>query len=46
MESEDDIQPLISNDVDIQSQERSRGSFLGLKTQLLNTDPDLEQVIF
>lgn len=44
MESEDDIQPLIYNEVEIQGQGGPRGSFLGLTTQILNTDPDLEQV--
>lgn len=45
MESEDDVQPLIYNEVDLQRQGGRSGSFLCLTTQLLNTDPDLEQVI-
>lgn len=44
MESEDDIQPLIYTEVEVQSQGEQEGPFLGLSTQALNTDPDLEQV--
>lgn len=46
MESEDDIQPLIYYEAEVRRQGGTRDSFLGLRSQTLNTDPDLEQVIY